>query len=113
MHQSFVSTAPPPTGMGGDSDPSLYRALIQAPPCTDKLIVTTLLLAPPYTIEKLTGGRRPNVITPALPQQCGDNQKVLALHHSPAIPRRWGALDTNDLCINIMPLEFFILQEKQ
>ena len=28
MHQSFVSTAPPPMGMGGDSDPSLFRALI-------------------------------------------------------------------------------------
>ena len=28
MHQSFVSTAPPPTGMGGESDPSLFRALV-------------------------------------------------------------------------------------
>ena len=28
MHQSFVSTAPLPTGMGGDGDPSLFRALI-------------------------------------------------------------------------------------
>ena len=25
MHQSFVSTAPQPTGMGGDSAPSLFR----------------------------------------------------------------------------------------
>ena len=27
-HQSFVSTAPPPMGMGGDSDFSLFRALV-------------------------------------------------------------------------------------
>ena len=28
IHQSFVSTAPPPTGMGWDSDFSLFRALL-------------------------------------------------------------------------------------
>ena len=28
MHESFVSTAPPPTGMVGDSNPSLFRAHI-------------------------------------------------------------------------------------
>ena len=28
MHQSFVSTVPPPTGMGGDNDFSLFRALV-------------------------------------------------------------------------------------
>ena len=59
MHQPFVSTAPPPTGMGGDSDPSLFRALIYAPPCGDKLMVTNLLLAPPYTTENLTGAGVP------------------------------------------------------
>ena len=32
MHQSFVSTAPPPTGKGGDNDFSLLRALLYAPP---------------------------------------------------------------------------------
>ena len=59
MHQSFVSTASPPTGMGGDSDRSLFRALIEAPPCGDKLMVTTLLLAPPYTAENLSGAGDP------------------------------------------------------
>ena len=49
-------------------------------------MVTTLLLASPYTTANLTGGRFPNVITPALPRHCEDNQKVLALHHSLAIP---------------------------
>ena len=28
MHESFVSTAPPPMGMGRDSDPTLFSALI-------------------------------------------------------------------------------------
>ena len=31
-------------------------------------------------------GKCPNVITPTLPWPCGDNQKVLAVHHSQAIP---------------------------
>ena len=55
MHQSFVSTIPPPTGMGGDSDFSLFRVLAYAPPCGDKLMVTTLLLGLPYTTEYLNG----------------------------------------------------------
>ena len=55
MHQSFVSTVPPPTGMGGDNDFSFFRALVLAPPCVDKLMVTTVLLAPPFTTENLTG----------------------------------------------------------
>ena len=32
----------------GDSDFSIFRALVKAPPCGDKLMVTTLLLAPPH-----------------------------------------------------------------
>ena len=32
-------------------------------------------------------GKCPNVITPALPRHCVDNQKVIALHLSPAIQR--------------------------
>ena len=28
MHQTFVSTAPPPAGMGGDNDSSLFIALV-------------------------------------------------------------------------------------
>ena len=50
-------------------------------PCGDKLMVTTLLLAPPYTTENLTGGKCLNFISPTLPRHC-----VLALHNSPAIP---------------------------
>ena len=32
MHQSFVSTAPPPPGMGGDSGFSLFRGWYKPPP---------------------------------------------------------------------------------
>ena len=28
MHQSFVTTAPPPTGKGGDYDFSVFNALV-------------------------------------------------------------------------------------
>ena len=50
-------------------------------------MVTALLLARPYTTENLTGGKGPNVKPPVLPRHSGDNQKVIALHLSPAIPR--------------------------
>ena len=64
-------------------------------------MVTTLLLAPPYTNRKSHRGKGPNVKTPAIPRYCGDNQKVIALHLSPAIytPVGGGAVDTNDWCI--------------
>ena len=49
-------------------------------------MVTTLLLALPYTTENLTRTRVPMLN----PRQCGDNQNVNALHHSPAIPQGGG-----------------------
>ena len=51
MHQSFVSSAPPPTGKGGDYDFSTFMALLKAPSPGGKLEVKTLLFAPPFTIE--------------------------------------------------------------
>ena len=69
---------PPPTGMGRDNDFSLFRALVKALPCGDKLMVTTLLLDPPYTTENLTDVRALNVKHPAIPRHCGDNQIVIA-----------------------------------
>ena len=44
-------------------------------------------LSPALQYRKSQRGRCPNVITSALPRHCGDNQKVLALHHSLAIPQ--------------------------
>ena len=43
-------------------------------------------LNPALHYRKSQRGRCPNVITPPLPWHCGDNQKVLALHQSLAIP---------------------------
>ena len=69
----------------------------------------TLLLTPPYTT-----GKCPNVITPALTRHCTDNQKVLALHHSPAISplslKVGVGVDANDWCIihaNIIQFSHF------
>ena len=74
---------PTPTGMGRDNDFLLFKALVLAPPCGDRLMVTTLLLAPPYITENLTGV---GIQILKLRLHCGDNQKVIALHLSPAIP---------------------------
>ena len=59
--------------------------LLIAPPYTKEKItrarvpmVTYLLKAPPYTKEKFTGARSR--------RHCGDNQNVIALHLGPAIP---------------------------
>ena len=44
------------------------------------------------------------MLKPGNPWHFGDNQKVIALHLSPAIPgypRRWEAVDLNDCCINL------------
>ena len=57
-------------------------------------MVTTFLLALPYTTENFTGV----TVSMLYPRHCGDNQKVIALHLSPAIPGR-EAVDTNDWCI--------------
>ena len=37
--------------------------------------------------QKIQPGKCSNVITPALSRHCEDNQKIIALHLSPAIPR--------------------------
>ena len=53
MHQSFVNT-PPPTGKGGDCDLSVFIALLQTPPRGQNEI-ETMLFAPPFTLENLSG----------------------------------------------------------
>ena len=67
MHQSFVTTAPPPTGKGGDYDFSAFSALLKG----GKLEVKTLLFVLPFAIENLPGVRilmpGPNVKTPSFP----------------------------------------------
>ena len=57
MHQSFVTTAPPPTGKDRDYDFSFQCPAISPPPPPQggKLEVKTLLFAPPFTTEHLPG----------------------------------------------------------
>ena len=60
------------------------------------------VLCPTLHNRKSQQGKCPNVITPTLPRHCGDNQKVIVPHLTPAIPRLSplvGAVDTNDWCI--------------
>ena len=60
-------------------------------------------LSPTLQLRKSHRGRGLNVKPPAISQHCGDIQKRITLHISPAIPPlscRWGgAMDTNDWCI--------------
>ena len=51
MHQSLVSTIPPPTGMGGDNDFHFPEPWYKPRTVGNKLMITTLLFASPYTIE--------------------------------------------------------------
>ena len=44
-------------------------------------------LCPTLHNRKSQQGKCPNVITPTLPRHCGDNQKVIVQHLTPAIPR--------------------------
>ena len=81
MHQSFVTTAHPPTGEGRDYDFSAFSA----PPPGDKLEVK-VSLCPALRNGKSPWGKDPNVKTPSFPLYCGDSQKVTARHFSPAIP---------------------------
>ena len=64
---------------------SLFRALVIVPPCGDKLMVTTLLLGPPFATESLTRVRGPMLYPLHLPGIEG-TQKVIAMHLSSAIP---------------------------
>ena len=71
----------PPThtyGIGGDSDFSLFRALVIAHPVGQADGNNPLLLAPPYTTEKSHLGKDSNVKPPALRGQ----SKVIVLHSS-------------------------------
>ena len=82
MHQSFVSTAPPPGIMILPfQSPGISPALRgQADGYNPSL-------CPTLHNRKSQQGKCPNVITPTLPRHCGDNQKVIVQHLKPAIPR--------------------------
>ena len=56
VHQSFVTTAPPPTGKGGDYDFSAFSALLLAPP-QGATGGQNFALAPPFATENLPGVR--------------------------------------------------------
>ena len=66
-------------------------------------------LSPTLQLRKSHRGRGLDVKPPSISQHCGDNQKVITRHISPANPPlscRWGggAVDTNDWCITFTRL---------
>ena len=80
MHQSFVSTAPPPTGMAGVvtfQRPGRSAALWGQADGNNPTLSPGL--------QQISPGKCLKVITPSLLPHCGDNQIILALH-STAIP---------------------------
>ena len=81
MHQSFVSTAPPPTGMA-----RIKTFHFSEPWYKPRSVETTLLLALLYTTENFTGVTVSMLYPRHFPLHCRDNQKVIALHLSLAIP---------------------------
>ena len=85
MHQSFVFTAPPPTGMGGDNDFHFPEPWYKPHP-VGQADGNNPALCPTLQNRKSEQGKCPNVITPTLPWHCGDNQKVIVQHLTTAIP---------------------------
>ena len=85
MHQSFVTTALPPTRNSGDNNFSSITALLKALYCGDLLRVVALL----FIRVNSTGN---NITSPSLTRYCGGTQKVIAPHI------RWGGVTgvTND-----------------
>ena len=94
MHQSFVTTAPPPhptppTGNSGDNNFSSITALLKALHRGDLLGVIALL----FIRVNFTGVGLRNITSPAFTRYCGGTQKVIALTLallSPTHPHRWG-----------------------
>ena len=97
MHQSFVSTAAPPTGMTGIVTFHFSEPWYKPHPDGNN---PTLSLALHY--RKPHRGKCLNIITPHFSGTVGTIKKYLhctiarLFHH---YPRRWGAMDTNDWCI--------------
>ena len=83
MHPSFVSTAPPPTEMAGIVT---FQSPGISPALWGQADGNNPTLSPALHYRKSHRGKCLNFITPALLRHCGDNQKVLALNHSLAIP---------------------------
>ena len=82
MHQLFVSTGPPPTGI------VIFHFSVTwyKPALWGKAYGNNPTLSLALNYRKSHHSKCLNVITPALLRHCGGNQKVLALHHSLAIP---------------------------
>ena len=84
MHQSFVSTAPHLRGWAGIMT---FHSPGISPALRGQADGYNPALNPTLHNRKFHRGKVPNVKAPAIPRHCGDNQKVIALHLSPAIPR--------------------------
>ena len=114
MHRSFVTTAsppPPPTGNSGDNDFSSVTALH----CGDLLGVMALLFimvnSTRVYLHNITSRHLRNITSPALTRIVGELERSLPrtlAPLSPAHPRRWRAVVTNDRCINQCWVSIFL-----
>ena len=88
--------------MGEDNDFLLFQSPGISPALRGQADGYNPALSPTLHNRKFHRGKVPNVKAPAIPRHCGDNQKVITLHLSLAIPRLspyGGGVDTNDWCI--------------
>ena len=92
MHQSFVTTAPPPTGNSGDNDFSSIRALLKALHCGGP----AESISPALYKSKFHRGIFVQYHKPGIYLVLRGNSKG----HCPAIPVGGGAGVTNDWCIS-------------
>ena len=85
MHHSFVSTATLPRGMAGIVTLTFQSPGI-SPVLWEQADGNNPSLSPALHYRQSHRDECLNVITPTLLRHFKDDQKVLALHHSPAIP---------------------------
>ena len=74
MHQSFASTAPPPTGMGGDNGFTFQSPGI-SPTLWGQADDNNPALCPTLHNRKSQQGRCPNVLPPHFPGTAGTIKK--------------------------------------
>ena len=101
MHQSFVTTAPPPPQLRGIAGTTTFHH--NSPAKSPVLRGPAESHSPALYKSKFHGVYLRNIKSPALTRYCGGTQKVIAPHISPAIlvgGGGGGAGVTNDWCIN-------------
>ena len=106
MHQSFVTTAPPPPGNSRDFDFRSIKSPLEALLCRNCWLVKPLLFSPRSLLSfhftaLFACIKQTSSIFPTPGKLWSEPHSFTRL--SPTLPRGWGAVVTNDWCITKPP----------